>query len=346
MKKEAGGSMDIRLLRTFVAAFEEANFTRAAQRLHATQPGVSVQIAALEAHVGTTLFDRNARSVTATMAARRLYPRALKLIQDFNSAVQDIRALAGTVAGRVAVGIPPALSCGFLPPVLAHHLAAYPHSEIRIVEGPSAALLSQIERGELDLALLTHPADQAAIATRRVCQDRIVLASGPLSAIEPGSPLRLEAVQGRLKIVVPSMLRHVLNGKLEECLRAGRVMPQRLIELDGLECTLRLVAETDWVALLPRAAVCGDVRGSCVRFSAIDDEELAVDYFVVHAGTEPPSAAAGAFIDLAVAELSRITAQWESRSCPRPRRERRSQNVGLQGTEIDWKSPAAVQGLA
>lgn len=338
--------MDIRLLRTFVAAFEEANFTRAAQRLHATQPGVSVQIAALEAHVGTTLFDRNARSVTATVAARRLYPRALKLIQDFNSAIRDIRALAGTVTGRVAVGVPPALSGGFLPSVLAHHLAAYPHSEVRIVEGPSAALLSQIERGELDLALLTHPADQAAIATRRVCQDRIVLASGPLSGIEPGSPLRLDSLQGRLKIVVPSMLRHVLNDKLEERLRAGRVVPERLIELDGLECALRLVAETDWVALLPRAAVRGDVRGSRVLFSTLADDDLAVDYFVVHAGAEPPSAAAGAFIDLAVAELSRITTQWESHARARPGRERSSKNIGLQGPEIEWKSPAAVQGLA
>jgi LysR family transcriptional regulator, nitrogen assimilation regulatory protein len=330
--------MDIRLLRTFVAAFEEANFTRAAQRLHATQPGVSVQIAALEAHVGTTLFDRNARSVTATVAARRLYPRALKLIQDFNSAVRDIRALAGTVTGRVAVGIPPALGGGFLPSVLAHHLAAYPHSEIRIVEGPSAALLSQIERGELDLALLTHPADQAAIATRRVCQDRIVLASGPHSGIAAAGPLRLDAVQGPLKIVVPSMLRHVLNDKLEERLRAGRVIPERLIELDGLECALRLVAETDWVALLPRAAVGNDVSGSGVRFSAIADDELVVEYFVVHAGIEPPSAAAAAFIDLAVAELGRITAQCETHTRTRPRRDRGAQSVGLQAV--------AAQGIA
>jgi LysR family transcriptional regulator, nitrogen assimilation regulatory protein len=322
--------MDIRLLRTFVAAFEEANFTRAAQRLHATQPGVSVQIAALEAHVGTTLFDRNARSVTATVAARRLYPRALKLIHDFNSAVQDIRALAGMVTGRVAVGIPPTLSSELVPPVLSHYLAVYPHSEIRIVEGPSEALLSQIERGELDLALLTHPVDQPAIAARRVCHDRIVLAAGPLSGIEPGGPVSLDTVGRRLKIVVPSMLRHALHGKLERPLRAGgRVLPERFIELDGLQCALKLVAETDWVALLPASAISRDAECPDVHFSALADEEITVDYFIVHASTEPPAAAAQAFIDLIVAELSRITPQWESRASPRPRRDRDAQRVGL-----------------
>lgn len=337
--------MDIRLLRTFVAAFEEANFTRAAQRLHATQPGVSVQIAALEAHVGTTLFERNARSVTATVAARRLYPRALKLIHDFNSAVQDIRALAGMVTGRVAVGIPATLSSELVPPVLAQYLAAYPHNEIRIVEGPCEALLSQIERGELDLAFLTHPVDQPAIAAHRVCRDRILLASGPLSGFEPGVPVRLDAVKGSLKIVLPSMLRHALAGELAGPLRPGRIVPERLIELDGLQCALNLVAETDWVALLPASAVSDEARRSRVRFSVIADE-IAVDYFVAHAGTEPPSAAAQAFIDLAAAELSRLSKQWDSDASSRPCRDRTSPIAGRKGSAIDWRSPAVAQGVA
>jgi LysR family transcriptional regulator, nitrogen assimilation regulatory protein len=338
--------MDIRLLRTFVAAFEEANFTRAAQRLHATQPGVSVQIAALEAHVGTTLFDRNARSVTATVAARRLYPRALKLIHDFNSAVQDIRALSGVITGRVAVGIPATLSSELVPPVLAQYLAAYPHNEIRIVEGPSEALLSQIERGELDLALLTHPVDQPAISAHRICRDRILLASGPLNGFEPGVPVHLDAVQGSLKIVLPSMLRHALSGELAEPLRPGRIVPERLIELDGLECALKLVVETDWVALLPASAVSDEARRSHVRFSAIAGEEFAVDYFVAHAGTEPPSTAARAFIDMVATELSRISRQCDADASTRPRRDRAPQTAGRKGTAIDWTSPAVAQGLA
>src|ERR1700681_2503363 len=102
--------MDVHLLKTFVAAYEEANFTRAALRVHGTQPGVSVQIAVLENAVGAQLFERNARSVTPTVAAKKLYPRALQLIHDLKKAELEIRSLSGLVTGRVSMGIPPTLS--------------------------------------------------------------------------------------------------------------------------------------------------------------------------------------------------------------------------------------------
>lgn len=337
--------MDIHLLRTFVAAFEEANFTKAARRLNATQPGVSVQIATLEAHVGTPLFDRNARSVTPTVAGRRLYPRALRLIHDFNSATQEIRALTGAVAGRVAVGVPPMLSPELVPAVLSRFLGSYPHSDVRIVEGHGDALLAQIESRELDLALVTHPPSQPNLAAQRLCRDRIVLASGRRAGLESGGTVSLIA-EPFFKIVVPSMLRHALHGVLDEPLRTGRIAPERLIEIDGLACTLAFVAETDWIALLPASAACRDNDGSRVRFSSIAGDEITLDYFSVHARTEPLSVAAQAFIDLAAAELSRITTQGESRVSPRAPHPRGAHRVDLKVAGVDWKAPATAQSVA
>lgn len=338
--------MDIRSLRTFVAAFEEGNFTKAAHRLHATQPGVSVQIAALEAHVGATLFDRGVRCVTATAAAHRLYPRALKLISDFNGTVQEIRALGGAVTGRAAVGIPPTLSSGLIPSVLCRYVNAYPHSDIRIVEDHCDALLSQIERHELDFALVTHVSDRSAMVERQVCEDYVVSAFGPLGGIDSTRPVRLDGEERRFKIVVPSMLRHALSGKLAAPFRAGQIVAERLIELDGLESALKFVAETDWVALLPASACCRSAKSADVRFAQIAGDQITIKYSIVHAGTEPPSTAAQAFIDLAVAELARIGTQWGSRMLSRSRRPGSLQSVGLKRAQIDWKSPVATQGTA
>lgn len=310
--------MDIHLLKTFVAAYEEANFTKAARRLNATQPGVSVQIATLEASVCTSLFDRNARSVIPTAAGRHLYPRALQLIHDLNTTTQEIRALAGTVTGRVAIGIPPTLSKA-IPPVLSRYLAAYPQSDVRIVELSSDALLALIDSRELDLAFVTHLPNQAAVAERSVCGDRVVLASGPLSGVEPGREVHLDA-EPRFKIVVPSLLRHALSGILGEPLRSGRIVPERIIEMDGLDCTLEFVAMTDWVALLPAAAVYNKPKGLDVRFNTIAGNEITVRYSVVHARTEPLSLAAEAFIDLAAAELTRVAAKWRPRVAAKPSR--------------------------
>lgn len=325
--------MDIHLLKTFVAAYEEASFTKAARRLNATQPGVSTQIATLEDSVRTSLFDRNARSVVPTIAGRRLYPRALQLIRDINMTTQEIRALAGAVTGRVAVGIPPTLGKAILPRVLPRYLAQYPQCDLRVVELPSDGLLALIDNRELDLAFVTQSPNRPAVAERSLCSDPVVLASGPLSNLEPGSVVQLDSKSG-LKIVVPSLLRQALNGILDEPLRPGRIVPERIIEMDGLDSTLEFVAITDWVALLPAAAIYNRPTGVDVRFNAIAGNEITVQYSVVHACTEPLSPAATAFIDLAATELSSVAAGW------RPAIETRSsRRRSLQLTAVPTPQP-------
>lgn len=335
--------MDIHLLKTFVAAYEEANFTKAARRLNATQPGVSVQIATLEASVRASLFDRNARSVIPTVAGRRLYPRALQLIRDLNSTTQEIRALAGAVTERVAIGIPPTLSKAILPPVLSRYLAAYPQSDVRIIELPSDGLLSLIDSRELDLAFVTHLPNQTAVAERSLCRDPVVLASGPLAGIEQGRAVQLDA-EPRFKIVVPSMLRNTLNGILDEPLRSGRIAAERIIEMDGLDCTLEFVAMTDWVALLPAAAVYNKPKGVDVRFNTIAGNAITVQYSVVHARTEPLSLAAEAFIDLAAAELNRVATKWRPRLVAKsPRRRSPHVDAAVEGVVDAAATPQPVR---
>lgn len=324
--------MDIHLLKTFVAAYEEASFTKAARRLNATQPGVSVQIANLEATVRTSLFERNARSVVPTIAGRHLYPRALQLIRDLNTTTQEIRALSGAARGRVAVGISPTLSKAILPRVLAGYLAAYPQSDVRIIELPSDALLALIDSRELDLAFVTHSPNRDSVTARSLCSDPVVLASGPLSKVEQGSVVQLD-LKSRLKLVVPSLLRHALKGILDEPLRSGRIVPERIIEMDGLDCTLEFVAMTDWVALLPAAAIYNRPKGVDVRFNAIAGNEITVQYSVVHARTEPLSLAAKAFIDLAATELNGVAARWRPAVATKSSRRRSSQLIAVPTTQ-------------
>lgn len=301
--------MDIRLLRTFIAAYEETSFTRAALRVHGTQPGVSAQIAVLEDTIGARLFERNARSVTPTVAAKRLYPRALQLIHDLKKAELEIRSLSGRVTGQVSMGIPPTLSKAILGPVLARYLSSYPEVEVRIFEAYSDSLLSLIESGELDVALVAHLADRPAINYQKVYRDRFVVVSGASCKLEPGRPIRLD-VEPHFKIVIPSLLRHSLHTLLDEPLRTGRIMPARIIEIDGLSGALEFLSMTDWIALLPAATAYNNSQPSNIHFNPIAGDEIAINYFVAHARIEPISVATQAFIDLVIAELNLVAAQW------------------------------------
>jgi LysR family transcriptional regulator, nitrogen assimilation regulatory protein len=304
--------VEIGLLKTFIAVYEEGSFTKAAQRLHATQPGVSVHIAALEEIVNATLFERSARSVTPTTAGERLYPRAQQLLRDIQSAQQEIRALSGKVTGNVSVGIPPALAKAILAPVVSRYVAAYPDVRVRIVDTYSDNLLSFIKRGELDLAIVGHLIDDTAITFRRVFRDRFILASGAASALAPGRVIELN-VEPHFKIVIPSVLRHALHRVLDRSLTNGDIVPARLIEIDGLAGIFDFVAITDWVALIPSAASFNNFDSRGIRFNRIAGDEVTIDYFVANSRTEPISIAAQAFIDLAVEELDGVAAKWQSR---------------------------------
>lgn len=331
--------MDMHHLKTFIAAYEEANFTKAAQRLNATQPGVSVQIAALEANVGTALFDRNARSVTPTVAGRRLYPRALKILHDLNSATQEIRSLGKSARGRVSIGIPPSLSKAILASVLTQYVEEFPEIDLRVFEADSeGVLLAQIESRELDLAVMTQPADSAPVSYRRIFSDRLVLASGARAGFESAQPIAMNAAP-HFKIVVPSVSCRAIHRALEEPLRSGRIVPARLIELDGLVGALEFVAQSEWVALLPAAAAYNHSKRSGIRFNPIAGEEIAIDYCVVHGRTEPISVAAQAFVDLATTQLTRVEERSRAWLSDTLRRDKKSMHLSAV-LDATWGSVA------
>src|ERR1700726_3061465 len=84
--------MELRHLRYFVAVAEEENVSRAASKLHVSQPGVSHQIHDLEDEIGFPLFDRTAESVRLAMAGRIFLPEAREILQRTADAVKKARA--------------------------------------------------------------------------------------------------------------------------------------------------------------------------------------------------------------------------------------------------------------
>lgn len=87
--------MDIRLLKAFTLVFEERNITQAALRAHISQPALSANIRQLEEALGATLFRRGAKGVEVTEAARQLYPKALRLVEEMGSLTEIFRETAG-----------------------------------------------------------------------------------------------------------------------------------------------------------------------------------------------------------------------------------------------------------
>ena len=154
--------MDFNGLRAFLAVADQQSFSKAAEQLHLTQPAVSKRVAALESQLNTTLFDRISRKVQLNEAGRTLLPRARALVvelEDCRRALSRLKGPEGTVSGRLSIATSHHLGLHRLPPVLRQYVADYPDVELDLRFMDSEEGCQAVERGDLELAIVTLPGE-------------------------------------------------------------------------------------------------------------------------------------------------------------------------------------------
>src|SRR5580698_6103806 len=122
--------MELRHLRYFVAVAEEENVSRAALKLHVSQPGISRQIRDLEDEIGFQLFERSAKSVRLTPAGSVFLPEARAVLQRANEAVEKARVAAGSASGKIDIGYAPSLTVQILPQALRKFQDQFPNMRV------------------------------------------------------------------------------------------------------------------------------------------------------------------------------------------------------------------------
>ncbi len=158
--------MELRQLEYFVAVAEEANFTRAAERVHISQSGVSAQIRQLEHDLGAELIDRSGRSASLTPAGQAALPQARAALTAVSAVRQAVDEVTGLIRGRLVIGMVTACTVTPLFDALAGFHRAHPGIEIALVEGNSDWLIEQVRSGQADLALIGAAGAPPAAWTR------------------------------------------------------------------------------------------------------------------------------------------------------------------------------------
>ncbi|MFD7293442.1 LysR family transcriptional regulator [Streptomyces sp. NPDC059897] len=146
--------MDLRQLEYFVAVAEERNFTRAAERVHISQSGVSAQIRQLERELGAELFDRSSRTVTLTVAGKAALEHARATLAAAGTIGQAVAEVSELIRGRLTVGM--VIGCTITPlfDALAAFHGAHPGVELALLEDGSDRLVEGVRAGDIDLALI------------------------------------------------------------------------------------------------------------------------------------------------------------------------------------------------
>ncbi|KQT87941.1 LysR family transcriptional regulator [Aurantimonas sp. Leaf443] len=145
--------LDLDQLRTFVAIVDSGSFTRAAEDVFKTQSAVSMQMRRLEERLGLSLFERNGRAVRLTEGGARLLTYARRLLTLSHEALLAFDDEA--VQGHVRIGLPDDYAERFLPEILARFSRSNPLVELQIACEPTSHLVEHVEKGRLDVALVT-----------------------------------------------------------------------------------------------------------------------------------------------------------------------------------------------
>ncbi len=149
--------MELRHLRYFVAVAELENVSRAAQKLHVSQPGLSRQIRDLEDEIGFQLFERSAKSLRLSRAGKIFLTEARAVLQHAEDAVQKARAAAGGKRGEIHVGYAPSLTVQILPQALRTFQAEFPNVRVALHDLSSEEMLRQLVARKLEVALTVRP---------------------------------------------------------------------------------------------------------------------------------------------------------------------------------------------
>ncbi len=293
--------MKLQHLKYFVAVLEEGSFSAGAQRVNATQSGLSMHVRQLEDRFQVQLLNRSSTGVTPTEAGKRFYRDAVRVIHAATEAEENLRALSGEVSGEVKVGLMPTFTRGVLGPALIRFLAEYPNVKVSVREAYSGELSRMVLAGELDFAIV--PAFDADIRLRSSLMgtDQEYLVVSGDSEITSDAPVRLADLPP-LDLVLPTQ-ENARRRKIDQYLATNGIESGRIMELDSMFTTLDLVARSNWSTILPGIISFPDLRGTSRKIFPITGPVLTVDYLRIEQMSAPVSDAGEAFFSALNEEL-------------------------------------------
>lgn len=244
--------MDLFQLETFLAVAEERSFSRAAMRLHRSQPAVSQVVAKLEAELGELLLDRSLRDGSLTDAGEVLQDYAHKMINLRNEATAALQDLRSLQAGRLDLAANE-YTCLYLLPVLDAFRRTHPGLKVAVQRSLASRIPDEVLQHAVELGVLSFRPDDPQIRSIVVYRDELVCIVGPTHKLASEGTASIGRLGQETFVAhnVPSPLRQ----KVIAAFRRHRTPLNMDVELPSLEAIKRFVERGNGVALVPRLTV-------------------------------------------------------------------------------------------
>ena len=263
--------MELRQLRYFVAVAEESHFGRAAQRLHMSQPPLSMQIKGLEAELGVELLNRSTRQVALTDAGRAFLERARAILDAVEEAREEARGTERGVQGRLHVGFISSATLSLLPPSIRLFRERFGGVELELKELTSAQQVDALYEGEIKVGLVRLPMRVAGIRFEPVFEEQLVVAVPSGHVLEKLDRVSLEAIVDLPLIFFTRQLIPGFHAQIVELFQRVGAFPKVAQHAVHLQTIVGLVASGVGIAILPASAERASREGVVYRALDVPD---------------------------------------------------------------------------
>jgi DNA-binding transcriptional LysR family regulator len=272
--------MELRHLRYFITLAEELHFGRAAEKLHISQPPLSMQIRALEKELGVTLLHRTQRQVSLTQAGSALLQEARQILRQVDQAVITTRRAGRGEIGALAVGFVSAADYNVLPIALRDFRRRYPLVSLGLRELTSDAQIDDLANGRIDVGFVLPPITDPALESVTVVRERLIAALPQRHPLATRSgKLALSALARAPFILFPRKMAPGLYDTILSFCQAAGFSPQVAQEAIQMQTIVSLVSAELGVALIPESLI--NLQRTGVVYKALRERSAPIEIHLV-----------------------------------------------------------------
>ncbi len=259
--------MDIKQLSYFVAIAEEKNITAAANRLHMSQPPLSIQLKQLEEELGVRLIERNGKRFDLTDKGLVLYKHALTLINEMEEIKNELKETEEGTKGTLSVGINTLSVPGFTEILEAFH-QKYPQVSLKIVQNDSFHLTELVKNRVVELAFVRLPLEHQGLAYHHLFSESFVFVS-----TEPVHNISLKDLTN-VPLIMPSTEGLGIYNLILDAFSKEQVQSTRIGECSDMKILMEMVTAGMGATIVPQSVM--DVHGNKSLYSCKVSESTLV----------------------------------------------------------------------
>jgi len=293
--------IDLNQLRVFHAVCQARSFTRAAEAVHLTQPGVSKHIKQVEEYFGLPMFDRLGKKVALTEAGEILFEATAAVMHSVETAEQKIEDLKGLHGGRLALGASFPIGIYVLPATLAAFRGKYPEVEVTLDISLSERIGAKVLANKLDIGLVSHDVSDARLVAKEFLTDELVAIAPTAHRWAKKKSIRPQELAA--ETVILAARGAGTRAVLEERLKEKHIALKQVLEFGNIEGVKRAVEAGLGVSVQARSCVGREIAGGFLAGVRLTGMETQIAYYCIRRREKHLSNAARAFLAMLGAGL-------------------------------------------